>query len=311
MFRGLTVYQLTQAIDAVLKRLDAALESKPFAPCSDKQAISRGFVKPLGEDTATITWSTNGGTLFCLRTDEKKIPAAAVRERVEAIRKQKEADGAEFNKTDERIAKMEITEGFLPHMPAATSLTYAYIDRELGMLFVGASEAGADDFVAAMKGALAGTPFQLLGIEDDPCDKFTAWVKDSTLLGDCFSLGTTGAIKHPGQEGGCGIINLKFEDMNCPEILSLIEAGREVCSVSLVHEDMDFRLTSSLGIRSISLGEDLKADTYDEEAGRPTTPNEFAAFVPAMRDVMRALEPLLGGWPKQEILDLEDSEAAA
>jgi len=39
--------------------------------------------------------------------------------------------------------------------------------------------------------------------------------------------------------------------------------------------------------------------------------NEFAAFVPAMRDVMRALEPLLGGWPKQEILDLEDSEAAA
>lgn len=26
MFRGLTVYQLTQAIDAVLKRLDAALE---------------------------------------------------------------------------------------------------------------------------------------------------------------------------------------------------------------------------------------------------------------------------------------------
>ena len=90
-------------------------------------------------------------------TDEKKIPASAVRERVEAIRKQKEADGAEFNKTDERIAKEEITEGFLPHMPAATSLTYAYIDRELGMLFVGASEAGADDFVAAMKGALAGT----------------------------------------------------------------------------------------------------------------------------------------------------------
>ena len=62
-------------------------------------------MKPLGEDTATITWSTNGGTLFCLRTDEKKIPASAVRERVEAIRKQKEADGAEFNKTDERIAK--------------------------------------------------------------------------------------------------------------------------------------------------------------------------------------------------------------
>ena len=79
MFKSLTIYQLTQATDAVLKRLDAALESKPFAPCSDKQAISRGFVKPLGEDTATITWSTNGGTLFCLRTDEKKIPDCRTR----------------------------------------------------------------------------------------------------------------------------------------------------------------------------------------------------------------------------------------
>ena len=60
--------------------------------------------------------------------------------------------------------------------------------------------------------------------------------------------------------------------MNCPEILSLIEAGREVCSVSLVHEDMDFRLTSSLGIRSISLGEDLKVEIYDEDVGKSTTP---------------------------------------
>ena len=36
----------------------------------------------------------------------------------------------------------------------------------------------------------------------------------------------------------------------------------------------------------------------------PRPQNEFSAFVPAMRDVMRAAEPLLGGWPKQEILDL-------
>ena len=32
--------------------------------------------------------------------------------------------------------------------------------------------------------------------------------------------------------------------------------------MSLVHEDMDFRLTSSLGIRSISPGEDLKVEIW-------------------------------------------------
>ena len=30
MFKSLTIYQLTQATDAVLKRLDAALASKPL-----------------------------------------------------------------------------------------------------------------------------------------------------------------------------------------------------------------------------------------------------------------------------------------
>lgn len=311
MFKSLTPYQTTQQVDAILKRLDTALASKPFKPCGDKQAKSAGFVKPLGEASETITFGSNGGTLFCLRTDEKKVPASAVREKVEAIRKAKEAKEEEFSKVDERVAREEVIEGFLPGIPAATSLTYAYIDRDLSMLFVGASTDVADEFINALKGALEGVPFQLLGIEAEPCDKFTAWVRDSDLLGDAFTLGTTGAIKHPGQEGGCGIINLKFEDMDSPEILSLIEAGREVCSVSLCHEDMDFRLTSALGIRGISLGDDLKAETYDEDAGRPTTPNEFAAFVPAMRGIVKELEPLLGGWPKQEVLDLEDSQEVA
>lgn len=71
MFRGLTVYQLTQATDAVLKRLDTALASKPFTPCGDKVQRSTGFVKPLGDDSEVISYSANGGTLFCLRTDEK------------------------------------------------------------------------------------------------------------------------------------------------------------------------------------------------------------------------------------------------
>ena len=47
----------------------------------------------------------------------------AVRERVEAIRQTEEADGAEFNKTDERIAKEESQRASQPRMPAATSLT--------------------------------------------------------------------------------------------------------------------------------------------------------------------------------------------
>ena len=77
MFKSLTIYQLTQATDAILKRLPAALESLPFAECTDHQVKSRGFVPPLG--FGEITYSANGGTLFRLRTDVKELPAGAIK----------------------------------------------------------------------------------------------------------------------------------------------------------------------------------------------------------------------------------------
>ena len=109
MFKSLTVYQLTQANNAVLDRLDAALEGLPFKPCMDKQQKSQGFIKPLGEGSEVISYTTNGGTLFCLRTDEKTVPASAVREKVAARKRDRESKGEEFNKTDERMAKEEFT----------------------------------------------------------------------------------------------------------------------------------------------------------------------------------------------------------
>ena len=309
MFKSLTIYQLTQATDAVLKRLDAALESKPFAPCSDKQAISRGFVKPLGDDSEVISYSANGGTLFCLRTDEKALPAAAVKLLVaDQVRELGDKLDTE-NKTDMRLLKEEITDRLLPGATPAPSWTFAYIDRELAMMFVGASEAGADEFVEAFKDAFKALPIMLLGVEEDPCTIFTEWLRNPSELGEVFTLGDSCSLKHA-KEGGTANIQIQHDELDSDEIKEMLEAGKECCRIGLVHEDMSFAITSKLGIRSIQLSDDVKAEIA-EDPHTSTQSSEFAAFVTVMRGVMRDLEPLLGGWPKQEILDLEDSEAAA
>lgn len=307
MFKSLTVYQITLPARTLLKRLPAALESKPFAPPLPKQPMSRGFIPALGH--GEITYGANGGTLFCLRRDEKSVPASAVKQGVEDRRAKVELDGGEWSAVDARVAKEEITESFLPGIPPATSYTYAYIDVTLGMLFLGATGDAADEFTKYLGEALGGAaPLKLLGITDEPCDKYTAWVQDTDLLGEAFKLGDQGALKHAGTEGGCGLMNIKHEDFESPEMLSLIEAGRQVCSIALVHEQMQFRLTSELGFRNIKLSDDVRADAADDD-GEVTRPEEFAAFVPAMRAVIGDLDPLLGGWPQQEILDLEEDAA--
>lgn len=309
MLKSATIYQLTLPAATLLERLPDALRKLPFKKCPKASAMSRGFVPPLpsGEE---IIYSANGGTLFCLRTDTKTVPASAVKERVNEKRAKAESAGKEFSAVDADLAKEEAIAEFLPGIPPATRLTYGYIDSQLGMLFLGATDKAADDFTEALGNALkARVPLTLLGIEGDPSEKFTAWVKDSNLLGHAFTLGMNGSLKHPGTQGGCGIINAKHEDFESSEMLSLIEAGRQVCSIALEHERFDFRLTASLGLRNIALSEAVKAEGFDEVSGETTLANEFAAFVVAMRAVIGSLEPLLGGWPKQELLDLQEDAA--
>jgi recombination associated protein RdgC len=307
MFRSLTVYQITIPVRVLLERLPIALEKHQFAKCLPKQPMSRGFIPALG--SGELAYSANGGTLFCLRKDEKTVPSSAVKQDVDERRIKAEAEKKEWSAVDARVAKEEITEAYLPGIPASSSYTYAYIDVTLAMLFLGATGDTADDFTKYLGEALGGTaPLKLLGITDEPCDKFTAWVKDTDLLGEAFQLGDQGALKHTGTEGGCGLMNIKHEDFESAEMLALIEAGRQVCSIALTHEDMDFRLTADLGIRNIKLGDDVRAEAADEN-GEITRPEEFAAFVPAMRNVIGDLDPLLGGWPHQEILDLAPDAA--
>lgn len=299
MFKTLTAYQLTLPTAVLLKRLPEALATKPFTRCLDTLPRSRGFVSPI-EGGAELIYTANGGTLFCLRTDTKNVPASAVRERVEEARAAAFNAGEEFSPVDERVCREKITEGFLPGIPPSTRLTYAYIDAQLDMLLLGATGDNADEFVTMLGAALGGTaPLAFLSIADDPCIHYTSWAKDAAPLDGQFMLGTQWTLKHPGTDVGCGIINLKHEEVDSPEMLALIEGGREVCAITLDRQDIAFRLTSTLGLRNIVIkGEDDEVST--------SMADQFARFVPDLRTALNDIGPILGGWTKQEVLDLKE-----
>jgi len=96
MFRTATIYQLTQATNAVLKRLAPALAEARFKKCDKKSARSVGFVPPMPE-SEEVTYETNGGVLFCLRTDEKTVPSRYVKAQVDASVTNREAAGEDLS----------------------------------------------------------------------------------------------------------------------------------------------------------------------------------------------------------------------
>lgn len=309
MFRSLTIYQLTIPAADFLERLPDALQSRLFKPCGEKVQKSEGWVPALGGDSTDLIYTANGGTLMRLRTDYKEVPGSWIKEQVTDARRRNEAAGKEFTKTDEQLAREAAVDSALPDTRPSISHAFAYLDHELSMLFVARTGEAADEFTSALGISLAGAPpLSLLGHEydPDPCITFTKWVQDTSLLGEKFEVGRKGDIKHAGQEGGCGMINIKQEDLDSEEIVHLLEAGRQVCSVALEHEKFSFRLRADLGFRNIELSKQMKAEGFDEESGGVSLANQFASFVYAMRYVINDLEPLLGGWPKQEMLDLRD-----
>ena len=152
MFRSLTIYQATQATAAILGRLEDALRDRPFQPCGETFLESHGWVPPLGGDTEDVCYGANGGVLFCLRTDEKTVPPAAVRIRVdEKAKKIEEAEGEAVTPGRRRVLKEEVVQEYTPRAIPAPRRTYAYFDKELAMLLVGATEAESDHFMNALR----------------------------------------------------------------------------------------------------------------------------------------------------------------
>jgi len=314
--KTLTVFQLTQPMKAVLERLADSLRGSDhlFKPCAASQQTSTGFVPPLTpkKEIGELLYETNGGVLFCLRTDTKKCAKASVDLRAEKIIAERKAKDEEVSKTDERLIKDEIRAEILKNAEPEPSWTNAYFDKQRDLLLVWASDEDADAFVKSMKSALGGVPFTLLEVPNvDLSDKFTEWVKDTAKLGKAFKIGCKGTMKHPDKEGGCGIINIEHEDLDSDEFKNLIDTGRLVCAIGLEHKHYTFRLTSKLGIRNIEFSKDTKALTFDESAGEATMASTFAVWTKVNRDVLDDLELLFGEWPKQEMLDLSGEDQAA
>lgn len=317
MFRSLTAYQCTQPAEAIVRKLDNALEGRAFAKCLPAMPSSTGFVKPLGEDSATITYETDGAILMCLRTDEKEVPGAAVKllvsERADAMREKKTEDGqdVDLSKTDMRLIKEQIIEELLPTTLPRPRWTYAYLDKTLAMLFVAGSEEHCEHFVKQLGTALEAKPFVLLGVEGDPCEKFTAWMKDAEEIEDSFAIGHDCSLKHP-KEGGTAIINVRKDDLDSVEMQAMLEAGKVCCRLALEHELMTFGINANLRLSGFSMDKDLRAE-LEEDDDNPNIgkASEFSLWVRAVRQVINDLEPLLGGWPKQEMLDLHDEQEQA
>ena len=71
-FKNIRAYRLTSPFTVTAEQLTERLAARAFAPCAKSQALSMGWVPPLGEQSEALAHA--GSLAGCLPLDNRAVP---------------------------------------------------------------------------------------------------------------------------------------------------------------------------------------------------------------------------------------------
>ncbi|WP_415912637.1 recombination-associated protein RdgC [Neptuniibacter sp. QD37_11] len=211
LFKNAIVYRL--ATDEV-KDLSDKLKAKAFQPCGRLDETSSGWVSPIVDDHEMIVFEIAGRALMCLKTEDKVIIPAIVKEELSnRVRKLEKERGNKIGKKEKQDIKDEIIQEMLPTAPCKPSRIFGYIDYQNKMVVVEAtSSKNADKFIESFRNTVGAEDFKAFPIQVNMSvsTEMGRWQKDEAipdrlLWGDKCSLKNmedSGTIKYNKQDMG-------------------------------------------------------------------------------------------------------------
>ena len=75
-FKNIRAYRLTSPFDLSAEQLGDKLAQRTFEPCAKSQALSLGWVPPVGGESTELVHAAAGRLLVKLKREEKLLPSA-------------------------------------------------------------------------------------------------------------------------------------------------------------------------------------------------------------------------------------------
>ena len=158
MFKNLFIYRVGPDWGADLLSAGEALEKTAFIPCGTTQPISMGWVPPRGHAHGPLLESVGGQWLAKLAIEQKVLPGAVVKRRIDEISAQIEKQtGRKPGKKEKREIKDQAVLDLLPQAFTRDSHIRVWIDPAQRLLMIdAASPARADEVVTLLVKSLDG-----------------------------------------------------------------------------------------------------------------------------------------------------------
>jgi recombination associated protein RdgC len=141
-FKNVRAYRLTKPFDLSPEQLGQKLAARNFVPCAKSQAVSAGWVPPLGGESTELVHGAAGRLLLKMKREEKLLPSTVVREQLEEkVAAIEAAQGRKVYRKERLNLKDEIVQDCLPRAFSRSSYIHAYIDIKANWIFVDSASA--------------------------------------------------------------------------------------------------------------------------------------------------------------------------
>jgi recombination associated protein RdgC len=296
-FKNLRAYRLTSPFDLSPEQLGDQLKPCSFKPCAKSQALSVGWVPPLGEDSEELVHAAGGRFLVKMKREEKLLPATVVREQLEErVADIQAAQGRKVYRKERLSLKDEIVQDCLPRAFSRSSHVYAYIDTRANWVLVdAASAARAEELLNLMRECIGSFPVLLPQVNNAPASTMTGWLVHRSLPEDVV-LGEECELREPGEEGG--VVRCRGVDLLSEEVETHLHAGKQVSRLSLAWEDrLTLVLAEDLVLRRLKFSDQLMKENEDipEADNAARLDADFALMSDALTALQERVIGLFGG----------------
>lgn len=296
-FKNLAVLRFTEPFMLSAAELERCLGENRFRHCHSIEQVSMGWSPPLGKEHFPLVHSLGKCMMLCLQREEKILPAAVVQEMlIERINEIEEQQHRRVYRREREEIREELFHSLIPRAFSYSRRIYGYIDAKAGWLIIdSANPKKTDEFVSLLRRSLTSLPVAPLSVRERLGALMTRWLSGTdrpasiTLESEC-------ELRSPEEEGG--IVRCRRHDLEAPEILSHLEAGKEAIRLAFTwNERLSLMLDENFSIRRLRFHGIVQGESSEVKTEDPTErfDIDFSVMSLELSRFLPALIELCGG----------------
>lgn len=300
MFKNLTVYRIGPDWSASVAEMEERLHKARFVPCGLTQQQSSGWVEPRGIKHAPLVEKIAGHLLLKLMVEQRVLPGAVVKRRVDEIAAKIEQDtGRKPGKKQSKEIKEQAMLELLPMAFTKQSSVNVWIDPDQRFLLVDSSSQGkADEVVGFLVKTLETIAISQLHTQQSSAVGMAEWLVSGeppasfTVDRDC-ELKSADEMK--------SVVRYARHLLDIDEVRQHITSGKVPTKLGMSWEGrVSFLLSDTMQIKKLTfldvVFEGQKAVSKDEafDADAAIATGELSQLLPDLIDALGG-EHTIGG----------------